>query len=69
MYAVEVRLSLVLGVGAAGFMAHRICWGLYPMSLKMVVRNFISWARESSLQRALALCTREARTECLFAGW
>jgi len=42
MYAVEVGLSLVLGVRADGFMARRICWGKYPLSLKTVVRNFVS---------------------------
>jgi len=35
----------------------------------MVVRNSSSWIWESWSQRDLALCIREARTDCLFAGW
>jgi len=58
MYAVEVGISLVLAVLVAGFMTHRICWGLYPLSLKMVVRNSSSWARESSLSMKME------QTEC-----
>jgi hypothetical protein len=34
MYAVEVGLSLVLAVHVAGSMVHRICWSLYPLTLK-----------------------------------
>jgi len=48
MHAVNVGLSLVLAVCVAGFMAHRICWGLDPLSLKMVVRNSSSWAQSIS---------------------
>jgi hypothetical protein len=51
-----VGLSLVLAVRVAGSMARLICCGLYPLFLKMVVRNLSSWLRESWSQRALALC-------------
>jgi len=63
MYAVKVGFSLVLVVCVAGVMA-RICWWLYPLSLKTVVRNSSFWERESWSQRALALCIREVRTDC-----
>ena len=46
-YAVKVGLSLVLVIHVASSMACRICWGLYPLSSKMVVRNSSSWVRES----------------------
>ena len=62
-------LLLVLAVHIAGSMARRICWGLYPLSLKTVVRNSSSWVSESWSQRALALCIREVRTDCFLAGW
>jgi hypothetical protein len=69
MYAVEVGLSLVLAVRVASSTARHICLGLYPLSLKTVVRNSSSWVRESWSQSALALCIREVRTDCLLAGW
>ena len=45
MNAVEVVLSLALVVHVAGSMDHNICWGLYPLSLKTVVRTRISHHR------------------------
>jgi len=60
---------MVLAVCVAGSTARRIYCGLYPLSLKTVVRNSSSWVRESLSQRALALCIRESRAECLLAGW
>jgi hypothetical protein len=66
---IEVGLSLFLAVCFAGFRAHRICWGLYPLYLKTMVRNSSSWVRESRSQRALSMWNREARTNCSFAGW
>jgi len=69
MKAIEVGLSFVLVVCVTGLRAHWICWGLYPIFLKTVVRNSSSWVRESWSQRALALCIKEARIDWLFAGW
>ena len=69
MYAIEVGLSLVLAIRVASSTARRICSGLYPLSLMTAVRNSSSWVRESWSQTALALCIREARTDCLLAGW
>jgi len=60
---------LVLALRVTGLRAHHICWGLYSFSLKIVVRKCNSWVRQSWSQRALALCIREAWTDCLFAGW
>jgi hypothetical protein len=68
MYAVGVGLSLVLAVRVAGFWAHHICWLLYALFLKTVVRNSSSWLGESWSHSAVALCIREATTDCLFAG-
>jgi len=39
MNAIKVGLSLVLAVRVTGLRAYCICWGLYPFSLKTVVRN------------------------------
>jgi len=69
IYTVEVGLSSVLAVRVTGFIGRHICSWLYPLSLKVVVRNSSSGGRESWSQRALALCIREVRTDCLLAGW
>jgi hypothetical protein len=66
MNAVDVGLSLVLSVRVADFRTRRIYGGLYPLFLKRVVKISSSWVRESWSQGALALCIREARTDCFF---
>ena len=67
--AVATGLSLVFVVRGVGFMACPICWWLYALSLKTVVRKISSWVRESWSQRALALCIRDERTDFLLVGW
>ena len=37
--AVATGLSLVFEVGGVGFISRRICWGLHPLSLKIVFLN------------------------------
>jgi len=68
MNAIEMGLSLFLAVLFVGFRAHRICWGLYMLSLKTVARNSNSWVRKSWSQRALSMWNRESKTVCLQDG-
>jgi hypothetical protein len=61
--------SSVLFVRVPGFMDRCICWWLYPFCLNTLVRRVSSGARDSLSHNAIALCTRDERTECLLAGW
>ena len=66
---VAMGLSYVFVVRGVGFIALRICAGLYPFSLKTVVRESSTLVRESWSQGALAVCIRDERTDVLLAGW
>ena len=61
MYAVEVGLSLVLAVRVACYMARFICWGLYPLPLKTVVRNSSS---QTQFILHIHLTMKMEKTEC-----
>jgi len=69
MNVLEVVISLFLAVHETGCSVRHICRESYSLPLKTVVRNYSFWVDESRLQRALILCIREARTDCVFAGW
>jgi hypothetical protein len=69
MNPIEVRLLLVFVVRVAGFRAHHICWGLYPLSLKSVMRNSSSWVRESWSQLICLWVTgKQGLSVCLQDG-
>jgi hypothetical protein len=65
----EVGLSLGLEILTVGLRARCICLWLYRISLKVVLRNSKSPWRLYFSHRALALCTKVARTACLLEEW
>jgi len=69
MNVLEVGISLFLAVHETGCRVRHIGREPYSLPLKTVVRNYSFWVNESRLQRTLILRIREARTDCVFAGW
>ena len=67
---VSSRGGFIIGLGGPCCRFHGSLYGF--MSVSIVLENGgenFQILSESSSQRALALCIREARTDCLFAGW
>jgi hypothetical protein len=65
------RSGFIIGLGGPCCRFHGLSYLLMAASVVLEDggEKCRAWVRESSSQRALALCIREARTDCLLAGW